>query len=77
MTIGAIGSVLMGSSMPLFANVTGRMIDSYGNTATTLDSARSNMFLFLYLAIASFIIGFIMSVSWNLSAERQAAQCRK
>jgi ATP-binding cassette, subfamily B (MDR/TAP), member 1 len=35
------------------------------------------MLLFVYLAIVALAVGTMMSVAWNVSAEMQAAECRR
>lgn len=67
MIIGALGSASMGCVLPVFSNLTGNMIDAYGN-ADKMAEGKSVMLLFIYLAVAALVIGMIMSTSWNLSA---------
>ena len=63
--------------MPLFALVTGNMIDAYGSSENIEVAARRNLFYYLYLAAGSFFTTLAMFFCWKIAGERQAAKCRK
>jgi ATP-binding cassette, subfamily B (MDR/TAP), member 1 len=77
MGVGSVGSILMGVSIPVFANLTGSIIDSFSTQGNMVEEAKSTMLLFVYLACTAFFVGLVMNLSWHTSAERQAEECRK
>ena len=60
MIIGTVASVMIGAAMPLFAIISGDMIDAYGATQNLEPRARSHLFSYLYLAADSFVTALIM-----------------
>ena len=75
--IGVVSSMVMGCSIPIMAFLTGDIIDSFSNQSDIFGQGRQNMLLFTYFGIGTLIVGTIMSVTWNVAAERQAVTCRK
>ena len=67
----------MGCSIPIMAFLTGDIIDSFSSQSDIFGQGRQNMLLFTYFGIGTLIVGTIMSVTWNVAAERQAVTCRK
>jgi ATP-binding cassette, subfamily B (MDR/TAP), member 1 len=76
-SVGVIGSVIMGAAMPTFAFITGSMIDSFGQEGQVLDDARKNMYYYFGLGGLVLVVGSLSYASWMISGENQAVQCRK
>lgn len=77
MILGTIFSLMMGTALPIFANITGSMIDSFGVNANRFEEARQNLLYFIYLGIGTLFMATAMYTTWSISGERQAIRCRK
>ena len=77
MAVGTIASVMIGTAMPLFAIISGNMIDAYGSYQDLEPKARQHLFSYLYLAAGSFITALIMFFCWKVTGGRQSVKCRK
>lgn len=77
MFLGALGSLFLGTSLTIFAQIIGNMVDSLNNHGNSLEEAKNNMLYLVYLGLGSLVIGMISNASWNISAGRQASRCRK
>jgi ATP-binding cassette, subfamily B (MDR/TAP), member 1 len=76
MVVGSICSIIMGAFIPIFALLTGNMIDAFG-TSEIYDEAKKNLFNYLYLGVAALVIGTTMFSGWMIAGERQGARCRR
>ena len=68
MIIGGLGSVIMGTALPISNYIGGKMMDSYISPSNILGQARDNMFDLIYLGIGSVFVGMVMNISWNITA---------
>lgn len=64
MIIGSIAAMVMGTAMPAFAFIWGRMTDSFFSTETMVDAAKDNMLIFIYVGIGAFFAGLLMFACW-------------
>ena len=65
--IGSLFSVLMGSALPIFANITGKMIDSFAVNIDRYEDAKNNLFYFIYLGLGSLLVGTVMYATWSIT----------
>ena len=77
MAFGIFSSILMGLSLPIFANLIGNMIDSFSQNVNRYEQGKNAMLLFIYLSGAALVVGMVTSALWNISGGRQATQCRR
>ena len=76
MLIGIITSICMGAFFPIFAFISGNLIDSFGSDEIASESAQA-FFKGLVLGGIALVTGFAMFTSWTILGERQAVRCRK
>lgn len=67
----------MGAVVPVFAFVTGNMIDSFGGTGDSSNDSLQNLYYFLILGAGAMVVATIMFAGWMISGERQAFRCRQ
>jgi ATP-binding cassette, subfamily B (MDR/TAP), member 1 len=67
----------MGTAVPVFALITGSMIDAFEDPNLIRSEAKDSMFYYLILGGVALVIGFIMFFGWMILGERQAARCRR
>jgi len=75
--IAAIFSCGSGASFPIFAVISGDMIDKFNGSPDLVGAAAHNLYLYLGLGAASMVVGFIMFSLWTIIGERQAIKLRK
>ena len=66
----------MGACFPIFAFLTGDIIDSFGEQEI-MTAATNNLYKNLVVGGLAFVMGFTMFSAWTISGERQAVKCRK
>ncbi|KAL3526000.1 hypothetical protein ACH5RR_014372 [Cinchona calisaya] len=81
MTLGFLGSVGAGISMPTMLLVTGKLINNIGSTSTTLtkdftNKLNENALILCYLAAMQCVTCFVQGYCWTRTAERQASTLR-
>lgn len=77
MIIGTVFALVNGAALPIFSLLWGDMIDSF-KTPEEMEQEVLDMFLlFIYLGIAVFTAGWIMTAAWLYTGERQSIKCRK
>ncbi len=77
MVVASICSAFMGAAIPIFAYLTGNMIDSFTSRADAYEEAKKNMFYYIYLGIGALVAGTVMFAGWMISGERQGVKCRR
>lgn len=77
MTFGVILALANGAALPLSSFLLGNMIDSFGDPNETDDKSKEMLFLFIYIGLAVFGFGWIMTALWIITGERQSIECRK
>lgn len=77
MTVGTIFSILIGTALPIFANITGGMIDSFSANTDRYSEAKRNLFYFIYLGSGALIVAMVMFTTWSIAGERQGIKYRK
>ncbi|XP_010271028.1 PREDICTED: ABC transporter B family member 21-like [Nelumbo nucifera] len=79
MTIGTIGALGNGVSMPLMTVLFGKLIDSFGenaNTSHVVHAVSQVSLRFVYLAVYTGVASFLQVACWMVTGERQAARIR-
>lgn len=77
MVIGSITSAAMGAAIPIFAYLTGNMIDSFNTSNDIYAEAKKNLLYYIYLGIGALVVATVMFTSWMMAGERQAVRCRR
>lgn len=77
MVFGSISSAAMGAAIPIFAYLTGNMIDSFSTSSDIYAEAKQNLLYYIYLGVGALMVGTAMFSSWMIAGERQAARCRR
>ncbi|KAM7274773.1 hypothetical protein ACFE04_016639 [Oxalis oulophora] len=79
MTLGTIGALGNGISMPIMTIIFGQLTNSFGNNQFNDDTVKevSKVSLkFVYLAVAALAAAFLQVSCWMVTGERQAARIR-
>ncbi|KAJ8498874.1 hypothetical protein OPV22_009426 [Ensete ventricosum] len=80
MTMGFIGAVGDGLSMPTMLYMTSKIFNNFGNGPFALsvftDTIDKSAVYLLYLACGSFVVSFLEGYCWTRTGERQASRMR-
>lgn len=81
MTLGLLGSIGDGASMPAMLAITSKLMNNIGNTVASVPSdfthiTDQNALILCYMAIAQFVSSFLEGYCWTRTAERQASTLR-
>ncbi|KAM7270970.1 hypothetical protein ACFE04_030184 [Oxalis oulophora] len=78
MVVGSIGAIGNGLAQPLLAIIFGRLIHTFGSTATNdiVHQVSKVSLDFVYLAIGTGIAAFLQVSCWMVTGERQATRIR-
>lgn len=76
MTMGTIGAVGTGASLPVFCILFGRMLDELNGGGTLQESINFVVILFIIVACGNMVVSFLQVVGWTISGERQAQKLR-
>ncbi|KAH9613320.1 hypothetical protein KSS87_021170, partial [Heliosperma pusillum] len=79
MTVGSIGAIGNGLTMPLMAVLLGNLVDAFGqnqNTKHVMSLVSQVSLNYIYLALGSGLAAFLQVTCWMVTGERQAARIR-
>ncbi|PSS30421.1 ABC transporter B family member 15 like [Actinidia chinensis var. chinensis] len=80
MTLGFLGAVGDGASMPVLLQVTGKIMNNIGGTSSVADafshSINKNAVFLCYVACGQWVTCFLEGYCWTRTAERQASRMR-
>ncbi|XP_004508080.1 ABC transporter B family member 11-like [Cicer arietinum] len=78
MSMGTVGAIGNGISIPLMILIFGSMINAFGESTTSklVDEVSKVSLKFVYLAAGTFVASFLQLTCWMITGERQAARIR-
>jgi hypothetical protein len=56
----------MGAALPVFAYLLGNMIDSFDQQTDLSQKTRQNLYYYLALGVAAFLLGTLMFFGWMI-----------
>lgn len=72
MLMGTLASIITGTAIPIFAYISGSMIDAFQNSNQIYEEARKNLYYYLALAVGAGAMAMAMFTGWTIAGERQS-----
>jgi ATP-binding cassette subfamily B (MDR/TAP) protein 1 len=77
MVMGTAGGLGTGTAMPVFNVLFGKMLDNLNGSGTSFqDQINKLCIIFIYIAVASLLAGFLQVYCWSAAGERQTQKFR-
>jgi ATP-binding cassette subfamily B (MDR/TAP) protein 1 len=72
MILGTVASIITGTAIPVFAYISGSMIDAFQVSGAIYEEARKNLYYYIILGVAAGAMAMVMFTGWTIAGERQS-----